>query len=135
MRFFSKLRWPKRLSSVSTAAPSSRKNSLMVLESTARGMDAFYQRFAEPAAGVHLSECGTWAEPPDTWLTLESALPNHGEDYLGKLLRLGRRPGSLLMRVDSRGLDDTTYVVGKTLLRIRVQTLNPSRNRSRWLEP
>ena len=48
------------------------------------------------------------------------------EGYLVKLLRIEKRESSLLVRTDSRGLHDTTYVLGKKLLKIRVRTLNCS---------
>jgi hypothetical protein len=115
-----------------TAAKSSVKPPLIFLESTARGRnDWLRERFAEPAPATHLTACGTWEKPPHTWLTLLDALPNESEDYLQKLVRLGRREGSLLMRVDSRGLHDTTYVFGKHLLKFRVRSLNCFR----WNEP
>jgi hypothetical protein len=50
-----------------------------------------------------------------------SELPS--EDFLSKMVRLGKNPASLLMRVDMRGLHYTTYVVGRRMLKIRVKTL------------
>ncbi len=110
----------------------------MVLESTARGSGWFHGRFVDHAdtehwisfgkkAGVHLSSVATFL--PET---KNSSL---ADDFLAMLVRLGRRKDSLLMRVDMKGLHDTTYVFGKTLLKIHVQTLNPSRTWSGWIKP
>lgn len=46
-----------------------------------------------------------------------------GENYFAKLVRIGRRRGSLLMRVDIRNLHDVTYVFGRTYTKYRVRTL------------
>ena len=111
----------------------------MALESTARGRNSFSsQQFAESAAGVHWINFGKREEvhlsSVASWPSETKNYPAN-DDFLAMLVRLGNRKDSLLMRVDMKGVHDTTYVFGKTLLRIRVQTLNPSRNRSRWLEP
>lgn len=55
---------------------------------------------------------------PD-WLTLKP-----GEHWLAKLVRIGRNPHSLLMRVDMKGMHHATYVFGKDLRKIEVKTLN-----------
>ncbi len=55
------------------------------------------------------------------------------ETFATMLVRLGRRKDSLLMRVDLNGPHDTTYVFGKTLWKMRVQTLNPQRNWWGWI--
>lgn len=143
MRWFPQLRWPFKLSSVSSAEPSSPKNCLMVLESTAKGRnDWLRERFVETAdtehwicfgkkAAVHLSSVATWL--PETKNSSPAASTN---DYYAKLVQIGRRKDSLLMRVDFHGgPHDVTYVFGKTFLKIRVQTLNPSRTWSGWTKP
>lgn len=58
------------------------------------------------------------AYSPD-WLTLKP-----GEHWLAKLVRIGRNPRSLLMRVDMKGMHHATYVFGKDLHKIEVKTLN-----------
>lgn len=112
----------------------------MVLESTARGKnDWFRDRFVDPAdtehwiafgkkAGVHLSSVATW--PTETLKKFAAA--DTAENFHTKLVRLGRRKDSLLMRADLAGPHDTTYVFGKTFWKMRVQTLNPQRTWSGW---
>ncbi len=115
MRLFSKLRCVFSPTSVSNAATCSPSGSLVALESTARGMADYIKQCAA------LAQKRSWISSGET-----------EENYRSKLVRLASRRGSLLMRVDSRNLHDTTYVFGKTLWKMRVQTLNPLRIWSGW---
>jgi len=104
-----------------------------MLESSARGRnDYLYERFVEPAAappwidfGVKVGPIRSWPDSPfRTPSANASSTAATRETYITKLVRLARRKDSLLMRVDLAGSHDTTYVLGKKLLRIRCRTLN-----------
>ena len=132
MRWFSQLRWPFKPSSVSSVEKSSARAPLLMLESSPSGYHGWlYQQFVEPAPVPLLRNSGK-REGPRPFYQGTSPTPNENsstsdatpENYMSKLVRLARRKDSLLMRVDFRGPQDTTYVLGEKLTRIRVRSLN-----------
>jgi hypothetical protein len=136
MRFFSQLRCFFKPSSASTAEKSSARPTLTVLErSTADGTEYFRERYAGDAPTPHWISFGKKVDPVRAWPDSMSAKLNEidsstgatcatGENYLSKLVRLGRRKGSLLMRVSIISPTERAYILGEKLTEIRVRSLN-----------
>lgn len=123
MIWFSKCPCPSPPTSVYSAGTSSlTKRSPMSGDSLDR-----QRRFAETVPIEYSLSFGQRAAALSAFLAT-SRKPNgttpYGENYLAKLVRLGRRPTSLLMRVDISDPHDVTYVIGRQLTKFRVRTLS-----------